>query len=132
MGSGFDIGADEVAVGPFLSLKKIATPNPARSGTQLAYSLYVTNTGTVSLTATITDILPAHVTPTGIITWQPPRLLPTQVWSDTIVVTVETDYLGPLTNVVQVTTEEGATGSYTHTILSMEGIYLPVVSRKAP
>jgi uncharacterized repeat protein (TIGR01451 family) len=132
MGAGFDIGADEVRMGPFLAVIKMATPDPVRPGAQLAYTLYFTNTGTVSLTATITDILPAHVSPTGTTTWQPPQLMPNQVWSEQIVVTVETGYLGPLTNVVRVATEEGATGSYTHTVLSMKGIYLPVMSRRGP
>jgi uncharacterized repeat protein (TIGR01451 family) len=121
--------ADEITIGPFLAVAKTATPDPVRAGAQLTYTLYVTNTGTVSLTTTITDILPAHVTPAGTVTWQPPRLLPTQVWSKTLLVTVEVGYLGPLTNILQVTTEEGATGAYTHTVLSMKGIYLPLILR---
>jgi uncharacterized repeat protein (TIGR01451 family) len=69
----------------------------------------------VTLTTTITDVLPAHVTPTGIITWTPTITAPGGVWAETVVVTVEMGYGGPLTNVVQVTTEEGPTGVYTVT-----------------
>jgi uncharacterized repeat protein (TIGR01451 family) len=109
-----DIGAYEVQ--RTLSVTKWAEPNPVRPGAQLTYTLYVTNTGDVTLTATITDTLPAHITPGGIITWTPIITVPGGVWTETVVVTVEMGYAGPLTNVVQVTTEEGAAGIYTHTL----------------
>jgi uncharacterized repeat protein (TIGR01451 family) len=64
LGAGFDIGADEAVGGPFLTVAKIATPDSARPGALLTYTLYVTNTGTVSLTTSVTDSLPAQVTPT--------------------------------------------------------------------
>ncbi len=115
-GAGYDIGADELLWYPRLVIIKWAIPDPVRPGSQLTYSLRVTNSGTVSLTVTITDILPTHVTPTGILTWTPPQILPGDTWTETVVVTVEMGYVGLLTNVVQVTTGEGATGAYTSTV----------------
>ena len=50
-----------------------------------------------------------------------------------VVVTVALDYAGPLTNVVQVTTDEGATGVYTQTsTVGFKYVYLPVVVRNFP
>jgi len=112
-GLGYDIGADEL--GPALAVAKTATPDPVATGGHLTYTLRLTNTGTVSLTATVTDLLPSHVTPTGVLTWTPPSILPDDTWTETVVITVEMSYLGLLTNVVQVATEEGATGAYTLT-----------------
>jgi uncharacterized repeat protein (TIGR01451 family) len=115
MGTGFDIGADEY-VGPGLVLRKSALPNPVETGAPLTYTLRVTNTGTVSLTATISDALPPHVAPGGSLVWTPVPLLPGEGWTETIVVTVEMGYTGSLTNVVQASSEEGATGAYTNTV----------------
>jgi uncharacterized repeat protein (TIGR01451 family) len=95
---------------------KAATPDPVATGGHLTYTLRLTNTGVVSLTATITDILPSHVTPTGVLTWTPPMILPGDTWTKTVIVTVEMGYVGTLTNVVQVTPEEGAAGAYTNTV----------------
>ena len=108
-----------LALAPRLEVTKRAYPNPVRAGAQLTYTLRVTNTGGPTLTATITDILPSHVTPAGVITWAPTITAPGGVWAETVVVTVETGYGGPLTNVVQVTTEDGATGVYTVTTLAL-------------
>jgi len=83
----------------------------------------------VALTATITDVLPNPVVPTGVQTWSPVILAPGDVWEETVVVTVEMGHSGPLTNVVRVTTVEGATGVYTETSMS-DGdycLYLPLV-----
>jgi uncharacterized repeat protein (TIGR01451 family) len=108
-----------LALAPHLEVTKRAYPNPVQAGAQLTYTLRVTNTGGVTSTATITDVLPGHVTPTGVITWTPIITAPGGVWAETVVVTVEVGYGGSLTNVVQVTTEEGATGIYTETTLSL-------------
>jgi uncharacterized repeat protein (TIGR01451 family) len=134
MGIGYDIGADELFLGPRLAITKRASDDPVQSGTQLTYTLYVTNTGTVSLTATITDVLPEQVTPGGLLVWTPAPLWPEEVWTETVVVTVDTGYAGLLTNIVQATTEEGATGVYTNVVTVEEiiidslAIYLPLVS----
>jgi uncharacterized repeat protein (TIGR01451 family) len=113
IGAGYDLGADEFPAA--LSGTKQANPDPVQAGAQLTYTLRVTNTGSVTLTATITDVLPDHVMPSGIVTWTPIIAAPGGVWTQAVVVTVEIGYAGVLTNEVQVTTEEGATGIYTTT-----------------
>jgi hypothetical protein len=91
-------------------------------GTSLTYTLDVVNNGIVSLTATITDVLPEQVTPTGVLTWTPPSIPPGDTWTETVAVTVEVGYGGLLTNVVRVSTKEGATGAYTRTITAQAPI----------
>ncbi len=85
-----------------------AIPHRARPSAVLTYTLYVTNTGYVTLTATITDRLPAHVFPTGVLTWTT-SLPPGGIWTETVRVTTEVGYLGPLTNTLEVETAEGTT-----------------------
>jgi len=126
----FDIGADELV--PHLEVTKQADPDPVQAGEQLTYTLRVTNTGNVDLHATITDTLPAQVTPAGTRTWTGVTITPNDVWTQQVIVTVETGYSGILTNVVQVATDEGATGVYTETSTSAGDyyIYLPLVLRQ--
>jgi uncharacterized repeat protein (TIGR01451 family) len=109
-----DIGADEFPAA--LSVIKRAHPFAVEPGRPLTYTLRVTNTGIVTLATTITDTLPLNVTPGGIRTWTPTIPIPAGVWTETIVVTVDLDHSGPLVNVIQVTTDKGATGAYTHTL----------------
>jgi uncharacterized repeat protein (TIGR01451 family) len=130
----FDIGADEAY--PTLEVTKQATPDPVQPGGLLTYTIYVTNTGTEDLHATITDTLPTYVTTTQPLVWVSQLIpAPDGVWTDTVVVTVEMGYAGPLINVVEVTTEEGAAGIYTETS-AVEGefqyIYLPLIMRNFP
>jgi hypothetical protein len=130
-GFGFDLGADEFPAG--LIVTKQATPDPVQSGAQLTYTILATNNDIVDLHATITDTLPAHVTPGGILTWTPTITAPGGVWSQLVIVTVELGYTGTLTNNVQVTTIEGATGS-DNVAVQAHGyrIYLPLVLRQSP
>ncbi len=94
----------------------------------MPFTLRVTNTGNVTLTATITDVLPDYVTPTGKVTWKAAITAPGGVWAHRFVVTVTSGYTGPLTNEVSVTTEEGATGIASVTVCASAcRIYLPVV-----
>jgi uncharacterized repeat protein (TIGR01451 family) len=109
-----DVGADEFPAS--LSVTKHAQPFVVEPGGQLTYTVRVTNTGIVTLTTTITDTLPPYVTPGGTRTWTPTIQIPAGVWTETVVVTVDTDYAGPLANVILVTTDQGATGAYTHTL----------------
>ncbi|RLC60662.1 MAG: hypothetical protein DRI80_10530 [Chloroflexota bacterium] len=102
-----------------LQVTKQADPDPVQAGTQLTYTLRVTNTGNVTFTATITDVLPDHVTPVGVLTWTPTITALGGVWTETVVVTVEMGYEGTLTNVVWVTTDGGAAGVYTETALAL-------------
>jgi len=113
VGARCDLGADEFPAA--LEVSKWASPDPVQAGQQLTYGLHVTNTGHVTLHTTVTDVLPAHVTPGGPLIWTPIITAPNGDWTQTVVVTVDMDYTGPLTNVVTVTTDEGATGSYTTT-----------------
>ncbi len=111
---------------PSLTVTKQADPGLVQAGSLLTYTIRVTNTGGVDLHATITDTLPTHVTtggtaggttvlPGGKLVWTPFIAAPGGTWVRTVVVTAEVGYNGPLTNVVQVTTEEGAAGVYTET-----------------
>ena len=120
-------------VTPMLEVSKQADPSPVLSGALLTYTLLVTNTGNVTLTAIITDILPGHVSPTGVLTWMTVITAPGGVWTEAVVVTVETDYEGPLTNVVLVATDEGATGTASVTVcVNACKIYLPIVLKNYP
>jgi len=85
----------------------------------------------VTLATTITDLLPAHVAPTGVQAWIAVITAPGGVWLQTVGVTVTPGYNGALTNVVQVTTEEGITGSTIETSRAIGGhlIFLPLVVR---
>jgi uncharacterized repeat protein (TIGR01451 family) len=127
----YDIGADEYYPHPVLSVSQQAVPGLVQGGAPLTYTIHVANTGNVTLTATITDTLPEHVTTTQPLVWASQVIpAPGGVWAGTVVVTVELDYTGPLINVVQVTTEEGATGVYTETVTSGYQIYLPLLMRQ--
>ena len=55
---------------------------------------------------------------------------PGGIWEEMIVVTVADDYDGPLTNLVEVTTEEGAMGSAI-AIANAYKVYLPLVLRNS-
>jgi uncharacterized repeat protein (TIGR01451 family) len=135
MGHGYDVGADELRIA--LAVSKQATPNPVAAGAQLTYTLRVTNTGDITLTATITDLLPHHLTTTQTPVWTATIPAPGGIWTEMLVVNVETNYTGTLTNVVQVATAEGATGAYTELSKVKPGgspppkylIYLPLMVR---
>jgi hypothetical protein len=89
----------------------------------------VTNAGYISLTATITDILPEHVTPAGVLSWTP--FIPLGgVWTERVEVTVEAGYVGSLANVVQATSVEGASGVYTQSLMVGQIYYLPVIFKR--
>jgi uncharacterized repeat protein (TIGR01451 family) len=136
---------EEVSVYAQLSVTKQADPVPVQSGVPLTYTLRVTNTGSVILHATVTDVLPAYIVstttasgsailPGGTLSWQP-VITPANagafsgVWTETVAVTVEAGYAGLLTNVVRVATVEGAADVYTDTIAVVEPqVYLPVLS----
>lgn len=47
---------------------------------------------------------------------------PGDIWTQTVVVTVDVSYIGLLTNVQQVTSEEGAMGSFTCTVSVDEAV----------
>jgi uncharacterized repeat protein (TIGR01451 family) len=124
-GKGYDLGADETG----LALSKHASPRLVAPGGQVEYTIRLTNTSDVNLTAVITDVLPEHVTPHGGTTWGPVPIEPGQVHVETLVVTVDAGYTGPLTNVVEVTTDRGAGGTCVETSESGIYVYLPLALR---
>jgi uncharacterized repeat protein (TIGR01451 family) len=118
----------------------MAFPAVASPGDELTYTLRVTNTGGVTLTATITDELPSHILPSvtegrtvllpgGTMVWTPVVLPPGDVWTETLVVTVELGYAGWLTNVVRVATDLGVTA--THTTRSATSMPALAISKRA-
>ena len=147
-GAGYDIGADEYY--PTLLVSKQAYPDPVEPGAQLTYTIRVTNTGGATLTTTVTDTLPAHVTlgqtsggtlalpggtvvlPDGrvAVTWTAVIIAPGDPWAGTILVTVNEGYDGPLINLVDVMTEEGVMGK-ARVLVNARKIYLPLVLRES-
>jgi serine protease AprX len=124
---------DALAAIPRLEVTKRAFPDVVLPGERLAYTLYVTNTGGLTLTAAITDYLPHHIAsgetadgtaivPGGALAWSPVTVRPGSVWTETLAITVQMGYAGPLTNVVHVVTGEGARGAYTCSLPS--GLYV--------
>jgi len=129
IGDASDLGADEYPAG--LELTKHLIPTDVVAGRPITYTLWVTNTGLVAYRAYIRDILPAHVTPGGVETWAV-YLYPQDVWSQTLVVQVASDYSGWLTNTASVTTALGLTDIYTLTSLSRMAADLSVVKVGTP
>jgi len=97
-----------------LSAAKTADPDPVLAGDVLTYTLYVTNTGNMPLNATITDTLPAEVFTADPTSWDV-LLLAGESWSQMLGVTVQAGTTGFITNTLNVTTLEGASGAITLT-----------------
>ncbi|HIQ00985.1 MAG TPA: hypothetical protein EYH30_02460, partial [Anaerolineales bacterium] len=107
-----------------------ATPERVGPNAPLTYTLYVTNTGYVTLTAAITDHLPTHVLPAGVLTWTT-SLPPGGVWTKTVPVRTEAGYVGPLTNTLEVRTHVGTADRDLLVIPVVRlWIFLPVVMRQ--
>ncbi|MCP4541473.1 MAG: DUF11 domain-containing protein, partial [Chloroflexi bacterium] len=120
-------------VTPDLIVTKQASPDPVQAGKALTYTIRVTNTGNAPLNATITDILPEHVTSTQPLVWSSQVIsAPGGVWTTEFSATVEVGYTGPLTNVVQVSTEQGPTGIYTETSTAQVTPGLIVTKQASP
>ena len=109
LGHGYDLLTTMVV------LSKHSQPNPVIPGQPLVYTIEIVNMGQVTLTATVTDILPLQVSPTGIMTWPAVTISPNHTTTLTYPVTAPMGYSGTLTNVVQMVTEEGITAVFTHT-----------------
>ncbi|MDY7075493.1 MAG: NosD domain-containing protein [Chloroflexota bacterium] len=124
-GNTYDIGADEFP--SLLSVIQQASPVPARAGESLVYTVAVVNFSTdITFTATITDTLPDHVAPTGVLTWTSVVIPAESSWTRQIIVTVDADYSGMLTNTVEITTTEGI-ASTASLVVGCYVIYLPLV-----
>jgi len=124
-GRGYDLGADETG----LAVTKRAIPRVATPGAKVTYTIRVTNTSVVRLTTTITDFLPDHVSPGGVHTWPPKPIEPGEVRVETVSVTVDADYIGVLTNVVEVTTDQGASGTWVEVSQAGCRLHLPLLLR---
>jgi uncharacterized repeat protein (TIGR01451 family) len=147
LGLGYDLGADETG----LVVTKQAYPDPVQPGQPLTYTIHITNLTGIDLHATITDTLPFSVTleeasggtlilpggtlgpPDGTVVlpdgrvavvWTDVIAEPGGVWMGTIVATVDWGFPGQLTNLVEVTTEEGPTGTYTHLTKPTPGLII--------
>ncbi len=116
---------------PGLAVSKHTSTDRVWDGEQLTYILCITNTGNVDLLVTVTDVLPSHVTPGGVLTWTATLPALDGSWTEMVVVTIDVGYAGPLTNVVWVTSQEGAADSYVETCTSINAhrIYVPSALR---
>jgi uncharacterized repeat protein (TIGR01451 family) len=117
---------------PLLELSLKADPSPVQDGAPLSYTISITNTGSITLNVNITDTLPTHVIPNGVQNWTP-VIAPGGIWIQEVIVLVQTGYSGTLINIVEITTQEGASGRVS--ILSCANVcksYMPVIlkSRK--
>jgi uncharacterized repeat protein (TIGR01451 family) len=89
-----------------LSITKTGTPDPVIAGTQLTYTLTVSNAGpSHARNVLVTDTLPAGVTPTGDVTCQWDLIPAGESRSCEIVVTVNPGTLGVITNTAIVSSE---------------------------
>ncbi len=122
---GYDLGADELKVD--LQVTQHASSNPALASKPLTHTLGVTNVGGLVMETVITNVPPAHVTPADTRTWHT-SLAPGEAWSTRLVVTVATDYTGPLVNIVQVEGTEGVTASSTTTVTAIAADGVTVIN----
>ncbi len=111
-----------------LLVTKSANTDVIQPGAPLTYTLRVINTGTTALHAIVTDTLPAHVTPTGILTWTPTITAPGGSWMQTVVVTVDLGYTGVVLNRLDVTTAEGV-GGLAYALTNGTKVCLPLIQK---
>jgi uncharacterized repeat protein (TIGR01451 family) len=116
----------------FCDVAERASPSPVKDGALLTYTIRITNTSDVTLTFIVTDSLPSHVTPTGVLTWMPTITAPGGVWTEPVVVTVEAGFTGQLTNKVRVATESCDGGTASVTICANRCIlHLPIILKNS-
>jgi uncharacterized repeat protein (TIGR01451 family) len=96
----------EIRVEADLSITKTGHPDPVVAGTQLTYTLTVSNAGpSHARNVIVTDTLPAGVTPTGDVTCQWDLIPVDQSRTCEIVVTVNPGTLGVITNTAIVSSD---------------------------
>ncbi len=124
-GSGYDVGADEFP--DVLQVILQASPESVWPGEKVTYVIQVSRLEALPLHAVVTDTLPMHVSPTGVLTWR--VVVSESEWTETVVVTVEEDYEGWLVNQVTAMTDDGYRGAATSRIRTVTFCYLPVLLR---
>jgi hypothetical protein len=134
-GGGPGYGAGELGtIWPDVALSAVATaqPNPVTAGEVVSITLLVKNLGILETTVTISNTLPAEVTPNGVQSWQATLPALGGAWTETIQVAVDPEYDGILTNTLSVTATGGQTAEYVLSITSQReaySIYLPMIVR---
>jgi hypothetical protein len=127
-GAASNLGADEYVSA--LHVAKEASSNAVLAGALLTYTLHVTVTDTLPTgiaagrTSDGTAVLSGEQ-----ITWTPIITTPGGVWTERLIVTVASDHTGPLTNLIEVATEEGARSEDSVTVSVSRCIYVPLVLR---
>jgi PKD repeat protein len=119
LGAAVDIGADEVMAS--LTARQSYGQEYVPPGTSLTITLSITNTGTVVQHPVVTDTLPEHVSPAGLLTWALPALNPGEAWSHPVSMTVDLGYVGPFTNTL-ITTGEASSFSNSQVLWSVEPV----------
>jgi uncharacterized repeat protein (TIGR01451 family) len=115
---------------PEVMVSQTVTPPVVSSGRPLTFTIQITNTGTLTLHATITDVLPPNAIPTGVLTWTATLPAPGATWQRSIVVTPLAGYGGTMVNLVTIWSSEGATAtSAVLGAVSVYQAYLPLVWR---
>lgn len=110
-----------------VTIEQQVSPNPVLNGKTAVYTLQVTNTSTLTLPLLITDTLPSHVAPTGILTWTP-TIQAGAVWTERLTVTVAANPQDELVNQVQVKmpTSRADNRSYCTTCAEEDNINIPL------
>ncbi|GAB4432456.1 MAG: hypothetical protein Kow0031_13850 [Anaerolineae bacterium] len=121
-----DTGTPDTPTGstPALSVTKSDQRDPVIAGFPLIYTIRVTNTGDVNLTVDVVDHLPPGVTANSPTTFRDIFIPFGGVWQGVITTTVNPDTLGLLTNRVEATSREGATGEAIEETLVVESAIL--------
>ena len=112
-------------------ITKEASADPVEPGTQLTYTIKLINTGSLTITAVVTDYLPGQVTPTGIRNWGPLTLSRGDTWETHVVVTTDADYTGRLSNIAQAVSTGGLTDTITIETSTIYQTYLPLMFRSS-
>jgi uncharacterized repeat protein (TIGR01451 family) len=130
---GYDIGADEY-LRPSVNATLSALPNPVASGSQQTYVAQVINNGDVDILARVQITLPAVLRPLSPPLWKNVLIARGAVWQQTLVATVDEDYTGPLSAVMVVTSDQGATASASaaSTAAAISGEILEVSGESTP
>jgi PKD repeat protein len=116
MGTAVDMGAYEAMIGLTGSLS--LNPDPVGAGQAVMASVRVTNTGVITLHATLTATLSPHLIPNAPFTWTA-VITPNTTWTQVFTATIEPGYRGSVTSTIEATTLEGPAGVFTATTTAL-------------